>query len=553
MSGRERATTEPVVATPLDRTASQGSAGATQRLRGAYYTPHSAAEFMADWVVRHDGEHILEPSFGDGIFLRAVAASAERRGNAGVRLSGIELDEEARARALGAGLITDTDARLADFLAVNPFPVQAVIGNPPYVRLRHLTAEQRDRALAAAATVLGQGMDPSGSLWLPFVLHALQFLDVGGRLAFVLPYEFTYVRYARPLWEALGERFGSLRVLRTHERLFPDLMQDVVILLADGYGSHTDFVRYQAFGRVADLLEARPVVDESIPIADLLRGERAFIGALLGDELRGLLKTRIAAATVPARELVTFNIGYVTGDKTFFHPTDMVVDAYQLPASSLRSAVTATRSIRGGGLCTSSLDADQRSNVFLPDAKALSAGEQRYIRWGEKNGVANRYKCRVRKPWFITPDTRIPDVILSVFSERPLLMVNDARFLASNSLLCGFLRAEVVGETLAAGWYTSLTLLQCEMEVHALGGGVMVLVPREAGNVRLPGRVRPRADHLSHLDRLLRGGLVAEAYRAGDGRVLNEQLGIDEREVDLIRHGVEVLAYWRTSGRSPLG
>lgn len=553
MIGREMTTTEPVATIPLDGTASQQPTGASQRLRGAFYTPHSAAEYMADWVVRHDGAHVLEPSFGGGIFLRAVAASAERRGNAGVRLSGVEIDKEARARALGAGLIADADARLADFLDVKPFPVQAVIGNPPYVRLRHLAAEQRGRALAAAETMLGQGMDPSGSLWLPFVLHALRFLDVGGRLAFVLPYEFTYVRYARPLWEALGERFGSLRVLRTHERLFPDLMQDVVILLADDYGSRTEFVHYQAFERVADLLGARPVVAESIPIADLLRGERAFIGALLGDELRRLLRTRIAAATVPARELVTFNIGYVTGDKTFFHPTAIAVDAYQLPASSLRSAVIATRSLRGSGLCTSSLDGDQRSNLFLPNPKALTAGEQRYIRWGEKSGVSNRYKCRVRKPWYVTPDTRIPDVILSVFSERPLFMVNDAGFLASNSLLCGFLRAGIVSEDLAAGWYTSLTLLQCEMEVHALGGGVMVLVPREAGNVRLPRSVRAHADHLSHLDCLLRGGLVAEAYRAGDGRVLSERLGIDGHEVELIRHGVEVLAHWRTSARSSSG
>ena len=36
-------------------------------------------------------------------------------------------------------------------------------------------------------------------------------------------------------------------------------------------------------------------------------------------------------------------------------------------------------------------------------------------------------------------------------------------------------------------------LLQCELEVHSLGGGVLVVVPREAGNIRIPRQVRPEA------------------------------------------------------------
>ena len=60
--------------------------------------------------------------------------------------------------------------------------------------------------------MMNQMMDPSGSLWMPFLLHAMRFLSIGGRLSFVLPYEFTYVRYARPLWGMLRDKFGSLRV-----------------------------------------------------------------------------------------------------------------------------------------------------------------------------------------------------------------------------------------------------------------------------------------------------------------------------------------------------
>ncbi len=523
----------------------------TQRLLGAYYTPRSAADYMADWLIRHDGEHVLEPSFGNGIFLRAITTSATRRSFTHVRLSGIEIDENARAQAIQNGYVMAQDARCGDFLGVSPFKVQAVIGNPPYVRLRHLPDDQRESALKATYAALGQAMDPSGSLWMPFVLHAMRFLDIGGRLAFVLPYDFTYVRYARPLWETLRNNFGSLQVLRTHERLFTDLLQDVVILLADEYGSRSDTVCYQAFERVQDLLDTRPVVNATLQIDDLLRGERSFISTLLGDDLRQLLDTRVKETTVPARDLVTFNIGYVTGDKTFFHPTDNNILEYQLPTHSLYPALTSARMLKGMGLRSSTLDVANVPKLFLPDPKRLSSSEQRYIATGEERGVSARYKCRVRNPWYVVPDTRVPDVVLSVFTERPALLINDAACFASNSLLCGYCKGSS-REEIATGWYTSLTLLQCELEVHALGGGVMVMVPREAGNVRLPRQVQPQGDHLDHLDRLLRQGDVGAAYRCGDQEVLRQQLGFSADDIDLVRAGINVLAHWRTSARSSL-
>jgi len=535
----------PLVA-PVSRRASNGD---PQRAMGAYYTPTTAADYMADWVVRGSGEHIFEPSVGDGSFLRAVTASAARRDLTKPLLSGAEIDPFMLAGAVVEGLLGSVNAHEGDFLALPPFPVTAVIGNPPFVRLRHLPTDERDRALAAAEAVMGQGMDPAGSVWLPFLLHAMRFLIPGGRLAFVLPYEATYVRYARPLWQVIGAQFGSLRVIRTHERLFGDLYQDVVLLLADDYGKHTATVHYQVYERIADLLADRAAIETAITISDLTQGKRAFIAALLSEELRTLLATRLDSLTSPARERVTWNIGYVSGDKEFFHPSANTIAAYGLPGSSLRQSVTSARALRGAGLYTHAAPSSATEQLFLPDRVRLAEGERRYLAWGEQQGVANRYKCRVRTPWYVTPDTRIPDVVLSVFSERPVLLVNDGDCLASNSLLCGFLRVGTASE-LAASWYTSLTLLQCELEVHALGGGVMVLIPGETGRIRLPQRVEAATDHLDHLDRLLRAGETASAYQAGDQAVLMAQLQLSEHEVELIRHGVEVLAHWRTSARS---
>jgi adenine-specific DNA-methyltransferase len=519
-----------------------------RRRMGIYYTPTSTADYMADWLLRGEADLVLEPSFGDGVFLAAVARVAGRRGLDAIQVRGVELDAGALGQTISTGLVRREEAILGDFLDVEPFPADCVIGNPPYVRIRHLQDERsRRRALDVAGRLLPSGMDPSGSIWMPFVLHATQFLRIGGRMALVLPYDVTYVRYARPLWEFLGQRFSSLRIVRVHQRLFPDLLQDVVLLFADGHGGHTTTVEFEAYSRVQDLLSGRPDTASAISIAGIVGGDREFVAALLPQDLRALLRERLRELTRPARSVVKFNIGYVTGDKRFFHPDAETVQDYQLPASSLVSALTSSRALRGTGLYTSSVRV--KESLFLPPATRgrLGPGERRYIQAGEETGVSERFKCRVRNPWYVVPGVKVPDLVLSVFSSVPLLMVNDAGTRASNSLLCGYVRDGADATGVAAGWYTSLTLLECELRIHSLGGGVLIIIPGEADKVRLPSG--SRTAHLAEVDALLRTGDIAGAYAVGDRHVLRSEVGLADAEIELLRDGVDRLRRWRE--RSP--
>jgi len=505
---------------------------------GAYYTPTDAAHVLASWAMRRDGEVLLEPSIGDGSFLAAAQEVATARGWGRPDFVAAELNPRTAAEHAHRGLVRADELVVGDFLTTPVRPVDAVVGNPPYVRLRALPDDQARHAVAASRADLGEPMASSGSVWMPFVARAAQFLRPGGRLALVLPWDFTYVRYARPLWRHLGETFGSLRVVRVRERLFPDIGQDVLLLLADDKGRHTDHVAFEAHRTVADLVAGRPEVATAIPLDRVVRGDRAFQEALLPPAVLDVLEAT-RPLTVPARELATFNIGYVSGDKDFFHPPS----AAGLPADSLRPALTNARRLRGGGLWTSGLAADAQTRLWLPGS-SLTAAEQRYERRGRRLGVDQRYKCRVRSPWYVVPGVKVPDLVLSVFSQRPILMVNDGGHVASNSLLCGYLRPDVGADAFAAGWYTSLTLLHAELEVHSLGGGVFVLVPTEAGNIRVPAPGTVPASVLpAAADALARGDLDA-AYRAGDA-ALAAVVGDDG--VRLVRDGIAALEAWRTA------
>lgn len=519
----------------------------TQRQLGAFYTPSQAASFMARWALRRDDERVIEPSMGDGQFLRAITIQAERAGYRGGALWGVELDQATYRETVGGGVVESERAILGDFLQVEPFPVDIAIGNPPYVRLRHLPSVESDRARLIGSLGMGAQMDPAGSIWLPFVIHATHFLSDRGRLAFVLPFDLTYVRYAKPLWRFLGRKFGSLRVVRVYERLFPELLQDVVILLADERGSTTSAVQYDCFERRSDLLDGFPSISSQLDLERVVGDERPFMEALLPRDLRALLDGRLREITRPMRDRVIWNIGYVSGDKTFFHPGADSITDFALPMSSLVPAISSGRRATKHGLMTADLPNSATQQLYLPpaDASRLTDGERKYIEHGRTTGVHRRYKCRIRDPWYVTPGVRSPDIVMPVFADRPILLVNDGRFAVSNSMLAGYVRAGSA-EHVAASWYTSLTLLQIELGVHSLGGGVLVMVPREAGAIRTVEHASIGA--LAEIDRDLRLGAFERAYEHGDDSTLQGVHGLSSADVQMLRDGIEILRRWRRSG-----
>jgi adenine-specific DNA-methyltransferase len=520
----------------------------SQRRGGIYYTPPPAAQAMASWAIRSNDDQVLEPCFGSGVFLAAIKQESVARGFTFVRIYGAELMPAAHTMAITTGLIKANNATLGDFLGVTPFPVKVVIGNPPYVRLRKLPIGQQQRALNVTEKALGVPMDSAGSIWMAFIVHAISFLDMGGRLALVLPYEFTHVRYAKPLWGFLGDHFGDLRVVRVRERLFPDLMQEAIILFAENRGGTTNVVTFEAYQTVRNFVDNMPIIREQIPLSEILNGGRPFVKALLPHELVQLLDTRLAFLTTPMAKSCTFNIGYVSGNKNFFHPNKQTVVKFKLPESSLRPTLTASKQLSGVGIRTSSIPERHMRQLFYPN-KQVSLEETEYINYGDREGVAKGYKCSHRKPWYQVPDVRVPDLVLSVFKEVPCLMWNDRGLVASNSLLCGFVQPGYTVDQLIAAWYTSLTLLSCELRVHALGGGVLVLIPGEVATVQIPIPGWLPTTHIEDIDKTLRSK-KANPYQIGDEPVLVKSLGLTTHELELIREGVQLLVNWRMTNHS---
>jgi hypothetical protein len=314
-------------------------------------------------------------------------------------------------------------------------------------------------------------------------------------------------------------------------------MQNVLILLAEDRGSTTDSVELIALDSISDL-HGKVGDGVSISINDVVHGERSFQMALLPAEARDAL-TALQTQSSPALARNKFNIGYVSGNNQFFHPGPETIHDYRIPSDSLLASVQTSRQLSSQGLRPSSFDTS--SSLWVP-SDTLSEGEKEYVRFGQESGVDLGYKCRIRKPWYKVPGVKTPDTFLTTFSDRPRLHLNDAGWVASNSVLCGYLHNGESAHSFVSSWYTPLTLLSVELEIHSLGGGVMIAVPKEADSVRILNPNSTRPCDFTMLDEALTSSDTKEAYLVGSSSI-SDLVGTDG--LAALVNGTDTLMRWR--------
>ena len=164
-----------------------------------------------------------------------------------------------------------------------------------------------------------------------------------------------------------------------------------------------------------------------------LPGHTAHPGAVALDHLedRGLLG--------PLGDVGKANIGFVSGANEYFVLTPQEAAHWRLPESSLQPALIRARQIPGLQITAADVarvqSAGERCLLWLPQ-EPLTRAEQAYVGKGEELGYAERYKCRVRSPWYRVPGVVTPDAFLTYMSGVvPRLCLNRAGVISSNTLL----------------------------------------------------------------------------------------------------------------------
>jgi adenine-specific DNA-methyltransferase len=502
---------------------------------GAFYTPDKTSDFILSLIKNENTKTFLEPSFGDGSFLRSIKKHSPTS-----RITAIDIDENAVSKFTAVNDISNIQIFCRNFLEIKNISFDCAVGNPPFVRQRSLSESEINAANEIIVKNLGDNFPKDVSLWLPFLIHSIDLLNKNGSLGFVLPYEITFVNYANDIWSYICKRFGSVKVIRIKERIFPEIMQEVIILILEKKGGVSASVNYKGYKNIDEASDKKHLFNVDITIDQIRTNKKIFKYALISEFSSYLWNEKILPNTIVTREVCDFHIGYVSGHKEFFHPTRETIKNYSISQSHLIDTIAQPQTMKNKGIFTSNII--NPDNLFYPDLEKSKYEVQSYIKYGETIGVQNRYKCKIRKHWYKVPLVKKSDLLMSVFNDAPILMVNDAGYLCTNSILCGYLKNTLTAD-FSAAWYSPLTSLSIELEVHSLGGGMLVFVPNEVGNIRM---LKPFAGHEKNTttDFLMRSKNHSLAYLNGTKEMKNI-LQLTNSEIDEILSATEELKSWR--------
>lgn len=467
---------------------------------GQFYTPDFVARSLVSWAVQTPHDRMLDPSCGDGRFLRLHRRSV-----------GVEQDpqvhSQARAQAPWA-LIHEGD--FFSWARETEERFDSVVGNPPFIRYQRFSGETRRTALDLCRS-LGADFSALTSSWAPFLVAAAALLKPEGRMAFVVPAEIGHAPYARPLLDYLMDHFRFVQIIAVKNKLFPDLSEDAWLLYASGYAEASTkcelrFTETESF----QFSPLPPATGQTVSRSELELWRGRLRPFLLPQALRKLYQ-RIAASseTIRLGNVAQIGIGYVTGANDFFHLRPSTAQQLGIPRRLLQPTVRAGRLLPRRAVTHDTvsnwIDQDEQSLLLRLDrSMKIPRSVLRYLDSAEGLRAREAYKCRNRNPWYSVPNVTIPDGFLSYMSSRkPSLVANLASCACTNSVHAIQLRTGEEFGRLQRNWSSDLVALSSELEGHPLGGGVLKLEPREAARILVP--LQPVAT--SAENRMMRDGV----------------------------------------------
>ena len=527
-----------------------------RKARGAFFTPPELARELARCTIDFPTARVFEPSCGEACFLAAAWQRLIDLGASGTsasaQLFGCELHEASASAALGRlnSMGASASIEVCDFFNLDGRArYDVIVGNPPYIRYQDFSGKVRDRALACSRQV-GVNLTSLCSSWAPFLAVCVSMLVSGGNLGMVLPAELLTVGYASPVRKLLVSSFSSLEITMFDERVFPEVQEEIILLVARGKGASCG--GNVGLRRLTNLASSEPIYEGTVGVG------------LDGSRWSSLLRAGAFAHETAADGFCTLgdwgrvSLGAVTGDNGFFALSKQEMGGLGLEETDAVKIVPPgsqhLRQLVYGPEQEEACDkAGMATRLFRPRADSLSGEVLAYLAAGQTRGVSERYKCRVRTPWWRVPLPAHPaDLLFTYMNDAaPQLCDNQCEAFHLNSVHGVYLHDDVRAlgkELLPIAALNSLTALSAELEGRQYGGGLLKMEPREAALLKVPtpASVKELAGQLRYarpvvLDALKKGGFAC-ASEIVDRIVLLQGENMTPAEAASIRSAAQTLA-----------
>lgn len=505
------------------------------KLRGGFYTPDLISSFIVKWAFNeHKSMNILEPSCGDGSFLRAIKRENVKYNS----LKALELLKEESKKANSVGL-ENTKIENRDFLKYcnnTKDKFDLIIGNPPFIRYQYLSKEQQHES-AEIFKKVDLKYSKLTNIWVSFVIGSSLLLRESGKMAFVLPAEVLQVSYAKQLREFLTSYFNKISIVSFKKLVFEKIQQEVVLLFCEKDGTNNTHLIDHIEVNDAECLKDIDMYKLTHPQKRLDFNSNKWTFYFLDQKEIDFLE-EIEKRKIPrVIDYAKIQIGITTGSNSYFSVPHSIVEKYDLFEYAEKLV---GRSVQVPSVTFTNSDWEMNKDnekrsyllVFPEMNKINNKKALDYIEYGISEKVHKGYKCSIRDEWQIVPSLWVPDALfLRRSNQYPKLVRNDVNAYTTDTMHRVKLNDKSKLNAFIGSYYNSLSLAYAEICGRSHGGGVLELMPNEAENILLPFD-DSNSELVEGIDKMLRENKsIHDILKVTNEKVLKNNYGFNNYDI----------------------
>ncbi|WP_024750281.1 N-6 DNA methylase [Crocosphaera subtropica] len=389
---------------------------------GQFFTPSLVAKMMTKWVTENKPQTILDPAFGLGVFYEEIS---QIKLQYQWHFTAYEIDDNILSYLDNIENNNNITILNQDYLASEINYYDAIICNPPYMRFQKFI--NRHDILPKIEQQIGKKLGGYSNIASIFLIKALQQLNLNGRLAFILPFEFFNTGYGKEIKQTLIENYllKQIIIFANEKDIFPDATTTICILLCQNDQLKQDIKitninNTQEIKEIANISNYyhRQLNNSQLPPQ---KKWTPIILSLVSDQ-------KIPEGFCKLLEYGTFKRGIATGANDFFALTKSQIEQLQLNDNNVCLCITKSNLIKKAIFTDDDLELliKQDKPIYCLDVKETNTQSViNYIKIGEEKGYHQRYLTKNRQPWYKQEKREPAPILFSVFNRGRLKVIRN--------------------------------------------------------------------------------------------------------------------------------
>lgn len=390
---------------------------ANKKKYGQVFTSQVISDFMADLVSFGNNLTVLDPAAGNGNFFKSLEKL--KKGSYSYYAYDIDFlmaNELKKADSFSVKIYNE------DYLlskSINKYDI--IICNPPYNKFQNIPNRKEYTQLFKEKYNIT--LSGYSNIYVYFLIKSINDLNINGRCAYLIPYEFLNAGYGNPIKEYIIKTKFLKSIYKFSNKIapFPDATTtSCIIFLGKKEHRSIDFISIENIEEINNKKFEHMTTFSYNQISPCEKWNRYFnCNNIISNSYNNLTKFSCFAKA---------KRGIATGNNNYFALSKSQITENGLSDAACLKCVTKSADVNS--LVFTDTDFNNLYNknkkMFLFNGvNSQSKADYEYIKYGEASKVNNSYLTSHRNPWYLLENKEVAPIWISVFSRNKIKVVRN--------------------------------------------------------------------------------------------------------------------------------